>query len=152
MDEGKGALIRVSGVWPVVPVIFLGVTACSLVNDEVDENAEQVYGRNWVAAEVAGQPVAPDVESSLVIASDGKVSGHAGCNGYFGSAILDGEAMSFGNLGSTRMACPEPAMGQEDRLLRALDSTRGYLLKDEMLLLLDGSGVTVVRFRLSEGT
>ncbi len=144
-------MIRISGIWPVLPVVFVGLTACSLVNEETDENAEQVYGRNWIAEEVAGLPVAPSVESSLAIADDGKASGHAGCNGYFGSVILDGEAMSFGNLGSTRMACPEPAMGQEDRFLRALDSTRGYLVEDERLLLLDGSGATVVRFRLNKG-
>lgn len=143
-------MIRISGIWPVLPVVVVGLTACSLVNDETDENAEQVYGRNWIAEEVAGLPVAPSVESSLVVAADGKVSGHAGCNGYFGSVIMDGEAMSFGNLGSTRMACPEPAMGQEERLLRALDSTRGYLVEDESLLLLDGSGATVVRFRLNK--
>ena len=90
--------------------------------------------------------------STLIVADDGKVSGHAGCNGYFGSVIIDTAAMSFGNLGSTKIACPEPAMGQEDRLLRALDGTRGYRLEDASLLLLDGAGSTLVRFRdASEG-
>ena len=80
--------------------------------------------------------------------ADGKVSGHAGCNSYFGSAIVSGEAITFGNLGSTKMACPEPAMSQEARLLDALDGTRGYRLQDNALLLLDGAGTTLVRFRL----
>lgn len=148
MDEGKGVLIEFVKTWPVWPVVAVGLTACSLVVDDRDEKAEQVYGHSWIAEEVAGLPVAPSVESSLVFAADGKVSGHAGCNGYFGSVIIDGEAMSFGNIGSTKTTCPEPARSQEDRLLRALDSTRGYRLQNDNLLLLDGAGATLVRFRL----
>lgn len=123
------------------------VAACSLVDEESDEAAARLYGRTWLAEEIAGRPVAPEVESTLQVAEDGKVSGNAGCNGYFGSVIIDGEAMSFGNLGATKIACPEPAMGQENRLLGALDGTRGYRLQGGQLLLLDGAGETLVRFR-----
>lgn len=131
----------------VLTVLAAAVAACSLVTEEGDEAAERLYDITWVAEEVSGQPVAPGVESNLLVAADGKVSGNAGCNGYFGSVIIDGQAMSFGNLGSTKIACPEPAMSQEDRLLGALDSTRGYRLQNGNLLLLDGAGGTLVRFR-----
>jgi putative lipoprotein len=121
------------------------------VDDATDLEAERVYGHTWIAEEVAGLPVPGGIKPSLVVEADGKVSGHAGCNGYFGSVIIDGEAMSFGNLGATRMACAEPAMSQEDRLLRALDSTRGYRLLEGNLVLLDGAGSTLVRFRNETG-
>ncbi|MEQ8355199.1 MAG: META domain-containing protein [Kiloniellaceae bacterium] len=135
-----------------LPIAVAGLTACTLAEDKTDEGAKRLYGRTWVAEEVSGRPVAAGVMSTLIVADDGKVSGHAGCNGYFGSVIIDTAAMSFGNLGSTKIACPEPAMGQEDRLLRALDGTRGYRLEDASLLLLDGAGSTLVRFRdASEG-
>lgn len=127
--------------------VVLGLAACSLVNDVTDELAERLYGRTWIAEEVGGQPVPGGLEPSLLVEPDGKVTGHAGCNGYFGSVIVAGEAMSFGNLGATRKACAEPAMSQEDRLLDALDSTRGYRLQDGNLVLLDGSGAPLVRFR-----
>lgn len=130
-----------------VAAVVLGLSACSLVNDVTDELAARLYGRTWIAEEVGGQPVPGGIEPSLLVESDGKVTGHAGCNGYFGSVIIAGEAMSFGNLGATRMACAEPAMSQEDRLLDALDSTRGYRLQDGDLVLLDGSGAPLVRFR-----
>ncbi len=131
----------------VLTVLAAAVAACSLVTEESDEAAERLYDITWVAEEVSGQPVALGVESNLLVAADGKVSGNAGCNGYFGSVIIDGQAMSFGNLGSTKIACPEPAMSQENRLLGALDSTRGYRLQNGNLLLLDGAGATLVRFR-----
>ncbi len=126
--------------------VVAGLGACSLTVDERDEMAEQVYDRNWVVSQIEGVPVAPGVTSTLTIADDGKVSGNAGCNGYFGSVIVDDSAMTFGNLGSTRRACAEPAMGQEDRMLRALDSTRGYRLEQQDLVLLDESGNMILRF------
>lgn len=131
----------------LLPLAATGLAACALGPDDTNEAAEPLFKRVWVAEEVQGVPVAPQVQSSLQVAADGKVSGHTGCNGYFGSVIIDGQAMSFGNLGSTRIACPEPAMSQEDRLLGALDGTRGYRLQNDTLLLLDGAGDTLVRFR-----
>jgi putative lipoprotein len=142
-------LIKRGAVFSILPFVAV-VAACSLVEEENDEAAAPLYGRTWLAAEIAGRPAVPEVESTLQVAADGKVSGNAGCNGYFGSVIVDGQAMSFGNLGATKIACPEPAMGQEQRLLGALDGTRGYRLQDGELLLLDGAGVTLVRFREAE--
>jgi heat shock protein HslJ len=134
-----------------VALAAFGLTACALTPEEADKQAERVYGQTWIAEEVAGRPVANGVEPSLVFNPDGKVTGHAGCNGYFGSVIIDGEAMSFGNLGATRKLCPEPAMTQEGQLLQALDSTRGYRLEKDGLELLDGAGATLVRFRTETG-
>lgn len=127
--------------------LAVALAACALAEDVPDKQAEQVYGRTWIAAEMGGQPVPGGIEPSLVLAPDGKISGNAGCNGYFGSVIIAGEAMSFGNLGSTRKACAEPLMAQEGKLLRALDSTRGYRLQQGELVLLDGAGATLARFR-----
>lgn len=143
-------LKRHMGTLAVQAAAILSLASCSLVSDVTDELAARIYGRTWIAEEVAGQPVPGGLEPSLTVAPDGKVSGHAGCNGYFGSVIISGEAMSFGNLGSTRKACTEPTMGQEDRLLNALDSTRGYRLQGDDLVLLDGTGAALARFRDEE--
>ncbi len=128
-------------------IVAAGLAACALVEEERDEAAERLYGRTWVAEEVTGQPAAAGIESSLVVTADGKVNGNAGCNGYFGSVILHGTAMSFGNLGATRRLCPAPASDQESRFLRALDRTRGYRVADDVLVLLDGAGATLARLR-----
>ena len=126
------------------------LSGCSLAVDERDEMAELVYDRFWIVSQIEGVPAAAGVTSTLLIAEDGKVSGNAGCNGFFGSAIIDNDAIAFGNIGSTRKACPEPAMGQEDRMLRALDNARGYRLYEKDLLLLDAGGKTVLRFTEGE--
>lgn len=140
-------MIKHGATWAMSAMVAAGLVSCTLVDEERDAAAERLYGRTWVAEEVSGQPVAAGVASSLVVSDDGKVNGNAGCNGYFGSVILDGSAMSFGNLGTTRQLCAAPASDQETRFLRALDRTRGYRVDDGVLLLLDGAGATLARLR-----
>jgi heat shock protein HslJ len=48
------------------------------------------------------------------------VSGNGGCNTYNGDYSLDGDAVTIGPLGSTRMACDQAVMDQETQLLAAL--------------------------------
>lgn len=132
-----------AGLWGLCLPLFV---ACSLAEDVTDEGSRQLVGRTWVAEELSGKPTAEGVTSTLVVSEDGRVSGQAGCNGYFGSVIIDGAGMSFGNLGATRKACPEPMMAQETSLLAALDNTRGYRLEEGDLLLLSGAGDVLARF------
>ena len=135
----------------VASLVAFGLGACSTAPEVGNTGDPEIYDRNWVADTLEGRPVTPGVVSSLVIDSDGKVSGNAGCNDYFGSVIVDEDAMSFGNLGATSRACPAWVMGQEDRMLRVLDSTRGYRLEAQALLLLDASGNTVARLSAETG-
>src|SRR5690606_36442771 len=44
---------------------------------------------------------------------EARASGYSGCNRWFASIAHDGEVLTFGDLGSTRMACAEPAMAAE---------------------------------------
>ena len=64
---------------------------------------------------------------------DGSLNGSAGCNNFFGSYELDGDAIQIGQVGSTMMAC-EKGMTQEAIVLEALQkayrvafSTQGRL-------------------------
>jgi len=136
------------GLWTLCASVL---AACSLAEDVTDEGSKRLVGRTWVAEEVSGEPSAEGVTSTMVVSDDGRVSGNAGCNGYFGSVIIDGAGMSFGNLGATKMACPDPMMTQESRLLAALDNTRGYRLENGSLFLLGGAGDVLVRFVEASG-
>src|SRR3546814_13742366 len=84
-EEGITDLNRLARSLSTAAAVVLGHAACSLVNDVTDELAERLYGRTWIAEEVAGQPVPGGLEPSLLVEPDGKVTGHAGCNGYFRS-------------------------------------------------------------------
>ena len=59
--------------------------------------------------------------ATLTFGADGRVSGSTGCNRFFGQYTLaPSGALALSQVGSTRMACPGPAMAQEGRFLAAL--------------------------------
>jgi heat shock protein HslJ len=71
---------------------------------------------------------------------EGRLTGHAGCNGFFGTYRLDGNGIEIGPLAATRKACPEPAMRNETLLLGALASARGFERDGTRLTLIGRDG------------
>jgi heat shock protein HslJ len=88
----------------------------------------------------------PQTQLTANFGSDGTVTGRAGCNTYRGSYTVEGGALSFGPLATTRMACPAPTMEQERAFLAALQATSQFSLTAERLTLRDGNGSTQVVF------
>lgn len=107
-------------------------------------------GVTWIARSIAGESVAAGVESTLIVDQDGKIAGSGGCNRYFGGVKISGDALEIGPLGSTRMACPEPKMGQETRFMRALESAKTFRVDNGTLVLSDDQGTDILTFRAAE--
>ena len=86
---------------------------------------------------------------SLNFLNPGRVAGSSGCNRLVGDFTLTGEGMQFGAMGSTMMACHEPLMEQERRMLDALEQvTRFDVTEDGTLLLIGGeSGAVLLEAR-----
>jgi heat shock protein HslJ len=79
---------------------------------------------------------------------DGRITGHAGCNGYFASYKVTGQRMAIGPPASTRKACAEPAgvMEQETLYLLALASAAEYRISGDRLELRNARGSLVGGF------
>jgi heat shock protein HslJ len=91
-------------------------------------------------------PVPAGVTATLQI--DGTlVGGNGGCNGYFGQVTSMDPGLTFGDLASTMMACPEPQMSFETAYLAALGTVTDYAIADQTLSLLDGSGNAVLVYQ-----
>jgi heat shock protein HslJ/uncharacterized membrane protein len=72
-----------------------------------------------------------------------RVSGHAGCNQFFGKIILKGNSISFGTLASTKMACPD--MTVEQKVFQALNQNIFTYKIDKLKLILESeSGIKMV--------
>lgn len=102
----------------------------------------------WLAESIDGAGVIDDLQTTLEIAEDGAVSGSGGCNRFTGSAVIEGDTIKFGDLGSTMMACEEAAMDQEMKFHAALGATRTFRIDVEQkkLFLSDETGKVVVQF------
>jgi heat shock protein HslJ len=81
----------------------------------------------WVLVSLDGLPVS-GVDRPPTLVFDGtRFSGFGGCNRYFGQVVETSPgAIVVGPMGSTKMACPAPAMELEDRFLPAMSRMTRY--------------------------
>ena len=107
-----------------------------------------LMGPRWVLEELDGTKMpGSDQEAPFMILSEGeggRVNGFAGCNRFFGAVEVDLEEgrMSFHQIGSTRMMCPE--MEVEVRFLRALERLDRFRLEAGLLKLYQDDRVRMV--------
>ena len=103
----------------------------------------------WKLMELAGNPVtvaANQNEPHLVLKPEPKqVNGSGGCNRFFGSYQTTGTALSFGGIGSTRMACPS-GMDTEAAFLSALGRVATWRISGQRLELSDSTAAVLARF------
>ena len=81
----------------------------------------------------------------LFSATEGRLSGHGGCNGIGGSFEADGNSLRFKNMVGTMMACEN--MAQESAFLQALQTVQRYRITGGQLELLNETGVAVVKLQ-----
>lgn len=102
----------------------------------------------------SGDTAAAPIESTTIrieFDAEGRVAGHSGCNRFFGGVEggTDG-AVSFGGMGSTRMACPEEIMKQETTFLDLMANVAGYRITDGKLELVSATGERLLVFRADD--
>ena len=102
-------------------------------------------GSEWRPAEIAGLVVPSDPEMFVRFGAEGRLEGHGGCNGFFGSYKLDGRTIEIGPLGATRMACDEAVMDRELRFMELLGQAAAYAREGTKLSLTDAAGKLSMR-------
>ncbi|MFT3809944.1 MAG: META domain-containing protein [Micropepsaceae bacterium] len=68
----------------------------------------------WVVTEIAGKPVVTGSEPTLTFDAAGWVSGNGTCNRYAGPSTIEGGALKFGALVSTKMACVGEGLNEQE--------------------------------------
>lgn len=101
----------------------------------------------WKLVSINDRPVTVlgKKEAHIILKEDGKLIGHGGCNALFGTykqGVHD--KISFKNIGSTEMMCE--AMKTEEELIRVLQTTDSYLVKQDTLFLHKGRMAPLARF------
>jgi putative lipoprotein len=96
---------------------------------------DQLWGTSWLLEDIGGTGVIDGAQATLEFPEVGKVAGRGSCNRFFGSVEVTGQSIVFGQLGSTRMACPEAVMNQEAKYLKALQDAERYGFDGAFLLI-----------------
>jgi heat shock protein HslJ len=92
-------------------------------------------GSEWLLEDLGGSGVIARIQATLAFPEAGKVAGNGSCNRFFGPANISGNTIKLGPLASSRMACPEVVMTQENKYLDALQAAERFEWKDSHLLI-----------------
>jgi copper homeostasis protein (lipoprotein) len=108
-------------------------------------------GTTWNAIEIDGQPVptsTSQLRPSILLSTDGnRVTGSTGCNRISGTFTQDGNALHFGPLVSTRMACVPDRSATENAFTAAMEATASHVIANQTLELRDAAGTVRMRLR-----
>ena len=100
-------------------------------------------GTTWVVEglirDQAASSVPAGLQASLVFAA-GRVAAQTGCNRGNASATVAGDAITFGPMALTRMACPQPAMDLEAFVTGVLQGEVTFTIDGDALHLLGAGG------------
>jgi putative lipoprotein len=105
---------------------------------------------NWKLTQLGGQPVVPAEnqrrEAGMTLRStDRRVSISGGCNQMVTGYSLEGNALTFGKVAGTLMACPS-GMDTERAMSEALPKVATWKLLGQILELSDAQGQVLARF------
>jgi heat shock protein HslJ len=133
----------------LIVIASVGVIACTSRPPSGQSARRSLRGVRWELVDVAGRPVVGDVEHRpyLELAPDSaRFAGSTGCNRLTGPFTFTGATIHFGAAATTRMACLDAAINQQEQaLLAALSETDSYQIVNDTLQLARGAA-TLARF------
>jgi heat shock protein HslJ len=134
---------------PAVLVLLLFIVGCTGGGGPggAGEKPASIVGPEWRVEEIAGAPVSGESPITLKLDAGGGASGRGGCNSYGGSYALAGDALHFGPMAATRMACAPALMDQEQRYFDTLAKVERYAVADDGALLLETGDGKEIRLR-----
>lgn len=119
-----------------------------LINKSDGQN-EQITGKYWKLVEINGQPFTGGTNKEPYIilkVEDHRVNGTGGCNAFSGGyALQAGNRITFSQIVSTEMACPDMAI--ESSLLKVLQMADNYNLRKDTLILNRARMAPLARFQ-----
>jgi heat shock protein HslJ len=124
----------------------LVLAACGPAKNPLDATSWRLISLRNESGDLA--PIVPGSVVTLNFQAT-QAAGIAGCNDYSAAYVVDGDSLKFGPLATTRQACPDPkVMQQEQVYLAALAQVQNFKLDKGKLELIDGSRNTLLVFGL----
>jgi putative lipoprotein len=105
-----------------------------------------IWGTTWRLVDLGGAGVLDGASATLEFPEPGKAVGNGSCNRFFGPVQVAGDSITFGPLGSTRMACEQAVATQEARYLEQLRLAERYGVTGSTLLVYPRGNAKPLRF------
>ena len=112
-------------------------------------NTQALIGNEWRCTRIGSRTLTEGSTPTLLMTAEGKASGFAGVNRWFGTYSVDGPTLKFGMLGMTRMAGPPDRMQLEQTYADALAAVTRWSVSSGRLQMSD-SNALVLEFVTAE--
>lgn len=132
-------------------LMFIGLTSPGLAGPESvatmqDGHDSKLKGTEWLVETIDGNVVLEDAQPTVTFDHEERLSGYTGCNRFAGAFTERGGLLEFSPLVSTRRACQEAVMHQEQMFLKAMEAVRECVIDAKGLLHLnDGNSEELMR-------
>ena len=130
-------------------IVVIGLYGCH--TDMPAPDKSELVG-SWTVEFIGERPVIDRSPAFIQFTEDDKVGGNSSCNRFTSSYTFSETQLSFGQAASTRRACPQVLMEQEQRFLAALARVAQVQLENGMLELTDADGALVFKASRRENT
>ena len=140
-------------IWLTAAVLLSALVVPAMAQSPQPRSPRPLEKTYWKATELDDKPV-PRSESTrevhIVLGGTGRVGGSDGCNQIIGAYTLSGDAIKFGALAGTQMACPDTA-DTERGLRKALGGAARWSITNDRLEHFDLTGARLAQFEALEG-
>ncbi len=111
-----------------------------------------LYQQHWVATEINGFQVESSEKTPQIQfdSSSKRFSGSDGCNQIMGSFNTTDDHLSFGQIASTKMMCPDANSLTATQYQQALAKVTSYRASSQLLVLFDQNGQTLIAFKKAD--
>lgn len=128
----------------VAAALLVALTAC-----DGGKKVAALEDTTWKLSKMEGIPaeaITAEADSFTLMfdAADTLLSGRTNCNRIFGKYLLDGDKLDLGNLGMTRMACPD--MQYELLFTKMLSEVKSYEISKSGLKFYANDGKLLAEF------
>ncbi len=110
-------------------------------------------GTHWVLKELKGQKITwtNKVPFLKFDQTEGRISGHSGCNSFFGKFKADKFNLEIGEVGATKMACFEDGrMDVETQFFAVFEQVDSYTIEGNTLILRMGKMPSLAVFEAGQ--
>ena len=110
-------------------------------------------GITWLLTQQAVDGTLADLPADILVSmrlEGGAAGGTGGCNSWFASYSIDGDAIGFTEIGSTLIACEEPANTVERTFFANLEAAATFTADEESLSVADADGATILVFEADD--
>lgn len=107
---------------------------------EISNTSDGIENTKWIITALKGQDMSDREKNGQIIyftlnSEDHRVSGYSGCNTFMGTYKLEeGNRISFSQMASTRMACPDAKI-DEAQILSIFETADNFTISGDALAL-----------------